>query len=198
MLEENEKIEQVSPQDLPEDEMLPAELNLLPLKKETNEVLNNIVKAESVDELKSYTDMFNFNMAKKNAVRIARLQNLLDEVDEQAIKRFENSPGEFSNKEIIDYMKTVQEQINSSKLALDSAGEKPMIQINNQKNEVNINMENSALKTRESKERVINAVQALLQQMSITPSVEEGLDIANEEDLLYNSNDGDSAKLEDN
>ena len=183
MIEEKEELKN---EELPADELLPAELDLLPLEQETDEVLHEIVKAESVDELKGYTAKFNLNMAKKNAVRIAKLQNLLDSVNDQAIKRFTNQPGEFSNKEILDYMKAVQDQINSSQQALDEAGDKPMIQINNHKNEVNINVENPALQSRESRERVVHAVDGLLQQMGITPGqISEGL--TDSQQKVYNS-----------
>ena len=189
MIEEKEELKT---EELPADELLPAELDLLPLEQETDKVLHEIVKAESVDELKGYTAKFNLNMAKKNAVRIAKLQNLLDSVNDQAIERFTKYPSEFSNKEILDYMKAVQEQINSSQQALEEAGDKPMIQINNQKNEVNINVENPALQTRESRERVVHAVDALLQQMGITPGqVTETL--TDSQEVVYNSTVEDTA-----
>ena len=145
------------------DELLPAELDTLPLEKETAEVLHDIVSSQSVAELKSYTDMFSLNMAKKNAIRIAKLQNLLDKVNDQAIDRFDKHPDEFSNKEIIDYMKAVQDQINSSQKTIEDIGTKPMIQVNNQKNEVNINVDGGLSK--ESQSRVLDAINALLSQV---------------------------------
>ena len=63
------------PAELNEDELLPAEIDTVPLERETKKVINKIVKAESADELKSYVDMFSLNIAKKNAVRIAKYQN---------------------------------------------------------------------------------------------------------------------------
>ena len=172
------------------DEMLPTEIDLVPLQKETDEALKDIVSANSVEELKDFTARFNLNMAKKNAVRMAKLQNLLDAVNDQAISRFENQPGEFSNKEVLDYMKVVQEQINSSQQALDTVGDAPMIQINNQKNEVNINVEHPALSSRESKERVLGAVQALIQNLVQHPQDDtqpEEEEVQDEE--LYNSDE---------
>ena len=189
MIEENQETVTIT---VAQDEMLPAQLDLLPLETETKEVLNDIVKAKSNEELKNYLAKFNLNMAKKNAIRIAKMQNLLDAVDDQAIERMEKHPSEFSNKEIQEYMKTVQDQINSCQRAIDGLEEKPMIQINQQKNEVNINVENPALKTRESKERVMNAVEALLQQMTLKQPETKIVEDADE--VLYNieedENDG--------
>ena len=173
------------PAEIAHDEMLPAELDLLPLEKETTEVVNKIVKADSIDELKTYTDMFSLNMAKKNAVRVAKLQNLLDKVNDQAIDRFEKHPGEFSNKEVLDYMKAVQDQINSAQTSIKELDEKPMIQVNNQKNEVNINVDGGL--SRESKTRVLDAVKALLQQVQLPESQKE---------LYNNSEDSDEEEDE--
>ena len=156
---EEEKV--IIPEEISEDELLPDTIDTIPLEKETTKVVNQIVKAESVAELKEYTDMFSLNLAKKNAVRIAKLQNLLDLVNEQAINRFEKHSDEFSNKEIIDYMKAVQEQIVSSAKTIESIDEKPLTQINNTKTEVNINVDSQGL-SRESKARVLDAVDALV------------------------------------
>jgi len=181
MIEEKQEQEAL---ELPEDEMLPAELDLLPLQTETKEVLNDIVKAKSNEELKGYLARFNLNMAKKNAVRIARMQNLLDAVDDQAIERMEKHPSEFSNKEIQEYMKTIQDQINSSQKAIDGLEEKPMIQITDKHSEVNINVESPALASREAKDRVMKAVEALTKQLVNKP--EEPKDSDNIDETLYN------------
>ena len=179
-----EEKQEIMVPELPEDDMLPAELDLLPLETETKEVLTDIVKAQTNDELKGYLAKFNLNMAKKNAVRIAKLQNLLDAVDDQAIERMEKHPSEFSNKEIQEYMKTVQDQINSSQRAIDSLEEKPMIQITDKHSEVNINVENPALSSRDAKERMMKAVQALVQQMTVVPTEKQSSE--NIDETLYN------------
>ena len=163
-----------------EDDMLPVEIDTLPLEAETSKVVNQIVKSKDVEELKSYVDMFSLNMAKKNALRVAKLQNLLDKVNDQAIERFESHPDEFSNKEILDYMKVVQDQIHTSQQDIEAIGEKPMIQINNQKNEVNINVESGL--SRESKTKVLDAVKMLLSQVTAEPIPEESAEEYPEED----------------
>lgn len=165
------------PEELTKDEILPAEIDTIPLEQETTAVLNKIVKSESTEELKSYVDMFSLNMAKKNAVRLAKLQNLMDAVTDQAVTRAEKHPGEFSNKELIDYMKVVQEQINSSQKNIETLGDQPMIQINNQKNEVNITMDSGL--SRDSKNKVIDTIKALIQQVTAPETEEE----------LYNSSE---------
>lgn len=168
------------------EDLVPAEIDEVPLENETKKVIGNIVKAESTEELKSYVDMFSLNIAKKNALRVAKLQNLLDAVTDQALVRAEKHPGEFTNKELVDYMKVVQEQINNSQKSLETIGEQPVIQINNQKNEVNITMDSGL--SRESKNKVIDTIKALIQQVT-TPEV-------NEE--LYNNSGEDYSEEEEN
>ena len=184
MIEEEKKTEVVN--EVVEDELLPAEIDTLPLEKDTAVVVNKIVKAKDADELKSYTDLFSLNMAKKNAVRIAKLQNLLDKVNDNAIDRFEKHPDEFSNKEVLDYMKVIQDQITAASNAMETLGEKPMIQVNNQKNEVNINVDSSL--SRESKTKILEAVKGLLSHVS-----EQNVDDSEKE--LYNI--GDESDMED-
>lgn len=154
------------------DELLPTEIDTLPLEEETKQIITDIVKAKDVDSLKELTDIFAINQAKKNALRIVKLNNLLDAVNDQAIERFERRPDEISNKEILDYMKVVQEQINNSNRTLESIDTKPMIQIN--KNEVNINVEKSTLGqlNEDEKEKVKNAIQQLLKQAQNAEVVE--------------------------
>ena len=145
-----------------QDELLPAELNKLTLDKETDKIVTEIIAAESVDDLKALTALFALNQAKKNALRVAKLNDLLDKVNDQAIERFTKRPGEISNQEIVGYMKTVQDQIDKAYNVVEHIEEKPLIQINNQTNKVEVNVTDTY--TREEKAHVMEAIAALLQQ----------------------------------
>jgi len=175
-MEEEKKIEQTeqeaeqAEQTLEEDTMLPAEIDTLPLERETAEIVSGIVKAESQDELTGLVGKFSMNQAKKNALRVVKLNNLLDAVHDQAIERFTKRPDEISNQELLQYMKIVQEQIAASQQTLEHIDEKPMIQLNQQKNEVNIHVGDNAL-TRDSRDKVLDAVKELIKQ--VTASTEQ-------------------------
>lgn len=144
-----------------EDELLPAELNSITLEQSSNQLVKDIVETDNIDELKTLAKLFEINQAKKNAIRIVKLNSLLDKVNDQAIERFEKRPYEISNKELLDYMKVVQEQIQSSQETLSKIDQTPAIQINQQNNSINVNVGDNAI-DRDSKERVIDAVTALL------------------------------------
>jgi hypothetical protein len=143
------------------DDMLPDELDEMTLENSSNQLVKNIIRTENVDELKKLTKLFDINQAKKNALRVVKLNSLLDKVNDQAIERFEKRPYEISNKELLDYMKVVQDQIERSQQNLDSIDVSPTIQINQQNNSINVNVGEDAL-DRDAKERVIDAVSALL------------------------------------
>lgn len=124
------------------------------------ELSKQIAKAENKNELDPLYDAFKINDAKKNIFRINKLNNLLDKVTDEAIARFENRPGEMSNKEVIDYMNAVQNQIDKSKSIVDETKNINLTQVNNTVN-VNINNEQPTL-TRESRERIVDFIKEIL------------------------------------
>lgn len=148
---------EVQDKNLPE--IMPESLDEI-LEKNTLDVVNQIVNEDDVDKIKDLTHLFNVQNAKKNALRIVKLNGLLDKVSDQAIERFEKRPGEFSNKDLLDYMTVVQNSIDRSTKALNME-EQPLIQINQQTSEVNVNLGENNM-NRESREKVLNAVNMLL------------------------------------
>ena len=73
------------------------------------------------------------------------------------IERFEKRPGEFSNTDLINYMNTVQNAIDRANKSLNLIDEAPAITLN----QVNVNVEDPVL-NRESREKITNAINALL------------------------------------
>lgn len=124
------------------------------------ELSKQIAKTTSSKDLDPLYDAFKINDAKKNIFRINKLNNLLDKVTDEAIARFENRPGEMSNKEVIDYMNAVQNQIDKSKSIVDETKNINLTQVNNTVN-VNINNEQPTL-TRESRERIVDFIKEIL------------------------------------
>ena len=144
-----------------------------------NELSKQIAKAESKNELDSLYDVFKINDAKKNVFRINKLNNLLDKVTDEAIARFENRPGEMSNKEVIDYMNAVQTQIDKSKNIVEETKNVNLTQVNHNSVNININNEHSNL-NRESRERIIDFIKDILDNNSsdvidvVDPTEHEG------------------------
>ena len=129
------------------------------------QVVKDIVAAPNKEELEKQFQLFNMNQVKKNALRIIKLNDLLTKVEDQALERFEKRPDQVSNKELLDYMNAVSNQIekaqNFSKETLST--EVGGIKIRQEKTEVNINV--APVLNRNEKDRVVDVISILLNQM---------------------------------
>lgn len=148
------------------------------VNKEAIDISKEIAKVNNKDELDNLYAKFKINDTKKNIFRVNKLNNLLDKVTDEAIARFENRPGEMSNKEVLDYMNIVQNQIERSKDTINSIKDINNLQVNNTVN-VSIN-DNKPTLDRESKEKIIDFVKNVLMSTSqndiIDVSTEENTD----------------------
>ena len=165
MLEEENKQEvKIAEEDEELNEAIDESMALLPLDEQEEKIVNNIIKAPSQKELQTQFDLFNINKSKKNALRIIKLNSLLDKVEDQAIERFEKRPDQVSNKELLDYMQVVATQIDRSQKFIDTLKDKPMIKVTDKSQNVNINIGTEL--NRDSKERVMDAIGVLLKQLN--------------------------------
>ena len=142
---------------------LPEKCNAL--DENTKRLAGEIIEEENIDKIKDLTVLFNLNMSKKNVTRLMKLNDLLDSVSDQMAKRLENRSDEFSNNDLITYMKVIQDSMDKSSKSLNQVDETPAISINNTKNEVNIAITDGVTLDRNSKERVLDAVKAYLSRV---------------------------------
>lgn len=185
MLEESNVLQLQNSDDEELNDRIDESIALLPLDEQEEKIVDSIIKAPSQKELQAQFDLFNINQSKKNALRIIKLNSLLDKVENQAIERFDRRPDQVSNKELLDYMQVVATQIDRSQKFIDTLKDKPMIKVNNQKNEVNINIGSEL--DRDSKERVMDAIQVLLKQLNENePEVVDAQVEDTEEKTVYN------------
>lgn len=122
------------------------------------EIADVISKEGDLDNLKDLTKLFNLQISKKNVFRVLKLNNLLDKIDDQLIKRITERPDEFNNADLIKYFDVVQSSIAKSTQSLDTVNESPAIV--QQNTQVNINVVDDI--DRESREKIINAVRQML------------------------------------
>lgn len=130
-------------------------------------------------ELQTIVDMFNLNIKKKNMLRTTRISEIQDSIVSQIFQRVSSRPDEFSNTDLINYFKVMQETLQKN----PSDTELPTIHIN-QNNQVNINMDNQGL-DRMSRERVANAIRNILSQAkeSSVPNTDSGIIDVEPEDI---------------
>jgi hypothetical protein len=135
------------------------------LNEESLALIEQIIAATDEQQTRDLTHLFNANQNKKTMVRVNKLSDLLDTITDQALARFTTRPDEISNKELFDGLKVVQDLIERGQKQVSGAGETPLIQVNQQTNEVNIGGSPSNL-NRDSRERVKSAVLSLLSSLN--------------------------------
>lgn len=155
------------------------------LNKESLELIGQIIAETDEQRAKDLTYLFNVNQNKKTMVRVNKLSDLLDTITDQALARFTARPDEISNKELFDGLKTVQDLIERGQKQVAGPVEAPLIQVNNQTNEVNFGASGSTL-NRDSRERVKTAVLGLLDSIVASqanqPTSDDIVEVPAEED----------------
>lgn len=132
---------------------------LVPLNNEASDITEKAIKG---DDLELVKNMFNNYQIKKNIVRNIKFDGLLDKVQEEMVRRFENRPGEFSNQDLLSYLKEVQSAVEKSNKCLSTIEDlTPVINLN----QVNIESKEEVL-SKESRERVTDAVKSILARLS--------------------------------
>lgn len=156
-------------------------VNLIPLDDETSKLAQNIVDEQDLENVKNLTHLFNLNQAKKNVLRILKLNSLLDKIQDQMIERFEKKPAEFSNADLLNYMQVAQSAIDRANKSLNLVDETPAITMN----QVNVTINEDNVLSRESRERVTTAISAIMKKLKLNSEVE---DISEEDVVEVDSN----------
>lgn len=151
------------------DLVIPDDLDL---NEESKAIIKQLIIEKDEHRARDLTQLFNANQNKKTMVRVDKLSNLLDTITDQALTRFTTRPDEISNKELFDGLKIVQDLIERGQKQVSGTTETPLIQVNQQTNEVNIGGSASNL-NRDSRERVKSAVLSLLSSISTAAATEQ-------------------------
>lgn len=164
-------------------------LNLDDLNKESLELLNQAIAETDVEKAKDLTYLFNMNQNKKVMVRTNKLNDLLDVLTEQLTKRATERPDEVTTAELMTGLKTVSDLIDKGRhQVMDSTAEPaPLIQINQQNNEVNVGDDNKPSLSRASRENVKNAILDILHKLPKEEAPVETVEIIDAEE--ENTND---------
>ena len=167
--------------------LVPASIGL---NEEAKALIEQIIAEKDEHKSRDLTQLFNANQNKKTMIRVNKLSDLLDTITDQALVRFTSRPDEISNKELLDSLKVVQDLIERGQKQVSGAGETPLIQVNQQTNEVNIGGTASNL-NRDSRERVKAAVIGLLNSINNTATEVTPIEVSAEEII---SEDSDNAE----
>ena len=134
--------------------------------KTIDDLLEQLMNESNTAQLENIIDLFNVSFQKKNILRIQKLNELQDKIQTQIEKRLDNKIDEFSNKDLIDYFKVMQDSIikNSDNAEMQNA---KVIQIIQNQTNVQNNLQESEPLSRESKEKISEAVQSMLSKLDL-------------------------------
>ena len=135
------------------------------LNQESLALINQIIAESDIEKTKDLTHLFNINQNKKTMIRIDKLSGLQDHLVDQFARRIAERPDEISNKELMDGIRIVQDIIERGQKQVEGVAQTPLIQFNQQNNSVNLGDSSTQL-SKESRDRVKNAVLSLLSGLS--------------------------------
>lgn len=138
------------------------------LAMQTRAVADDMVATGDADKVKDLTHMFNLLQAKKNALRMIKMGELVDLTADQMQKRLENKPDEFSNTELVNYLNALQNAMDKISKGLGTVDELPTIAL--QQNNVTVNMGDNL--NADSRERIADAVKAILAKQKDQESID--------------------------
>ena len=157
-----------------ESNNLPTEVNAnsineSELNKDISNLAQQLIDEKDIDASKNIVQLFNFNLSKRNALRILKLNGLYDNITDQMIERFQKRSGEFSNSDLLSYLQTVENSIEKSQKSLSQVDEQPTImQTNN--TQVNFNVLDGF--NDDSRDRIANAIKSILNSAATADTVE--------------------------
>ena len=168
------------------DELMPLNIDDIKLKTDTEKIAHDIIQEDSLDNIKQLTSLFNIAQAKKNALRILKLNNLLDHVSDQMILRFEKRPDQFSHQDLLNYMQVTQSSIDRAQKSLALMDDMPAIVINQQQNnQINVNVADTLNK--DERENIMNAIKQVLQKAKELDT--DNVSLINDTDDIKNKED---------
>lgn len=141
----------------------------LPVNLTNEELEKKLFEETDIDSMKNIINLFNLNIKKKDIVRTARLNDLQDKIYDQMDKRISLKSDEFSNVDLLNYYKTIQESINKADTTLDKV-DTPSIQI--VQNQLNIQQKDSSL-DRDSRLKVVDLVNKFMKMSSQNEVVQD-------------------------
>lgn len=162
------------------NQLMPVETVVL--RTEAQKILHQLMTESDADKQKDLTYLFLQNQNKKTMARMTKMDELIDLLVDKTMDRFQNHADEVTTKELIDGLKTVSDLNAKSRAQLTDSSqvEAPLIQINQQNNEVNVGDNKKAL-PRASREKVknliVDVISALNTSVSENPAESEDADI---------------------
>lgn len=147
-----------------DNKLISKSLDTTKIDNNSTEIAQKLIDTEDVEESKDLTALFNLNVQKRNAVRIMKMNDLLDKVTDKINERFEKTLDNFSNDDLIKYMQVTENALDKASKRLADVKETPTIEYQ-QNNQVNINIGDTISK--DSRAKITEYVKAVLNSRSV-------------------------------
>ena len=130
------------------------------LNKEANDLIGQMLVETDSNKTQEIVSLFNLNQKKKTMARMNKLNDLYDLITDQAISRFTRKPDEIDNGTLLQAMKIIQDNVERSQKQIVNQQDTPLIQINQQTNELTVGDKTEFSK--ESRDKIKGAVAKIL------------------------------------
>lgn len=148
-----------------ENELTPTQVANKALNTKTDDLVMEIVSQDDPTKLQDLTHLFNLAQTKKAVLRTQTYNELLDNVTEQMRERVTKRADQFSNKDLLDYVNVITTAAEKAAKQIGLVEDIPLIQINTQNN---IQVNDGSNLSKESRQKVMDAVGAALSSMGLT------------------------------
>ena len=164
---EASKVEDSSSLLVQENAMKKVEEHPITISSSKEEIVDRMQKTSSIDELKDLTTLFGISLTKREIIRASKESDLMDKLLEQAEQRIVEKGDCLSHTDLLDYMKTLQTNVDKSRKTFNDDIDNASTKITNTHTEINVNIGDSvAGLSRESRERVLDVMKTLFAQIN--------------------------------
>ena len=164
---EASKVEDSSSLLVQENAIEKVEEHPITISSSKEEIVDRMQKTSSIDELKDLTTLFGISLTKREIIRASKESDLMDKLLEQAEQRIVEKGDCLSHTDLLDYMKTLQTNVDKSRKTFNDDIDNASTKITNTHTEINVNIGDSvAGLSRESRERVLDVMKTLFAQIN--------------------------------
>ena len=146
-------------------EDLPAKDLLSVSQEDPNKLLTNLINTNDASEIDNMVPVFNSFFKKREIMQKHTEYDLKDRLLERMLERLDKTPDNFNNSDLAVWMKTIQQAIDSSQKNIDQQQSVTPTQTVNYQQNNNVHVSIADTLSRESRSRITDAIQKILQNV---------------------------------
>lgn len=150
------------------------------LTKQQEDLTKKIINENDPDKFKDLLQVFNLFNAKKQVVRSVTLGKLIDNVSEEMMTRLSLDPDKFSNKDLVDFLKTSQSSYQQALEDVSKANNSPLI-IKKDEQDTSVKVNGQSL-SRNSIDKILDVLGAILNTNGLNQDNVIDADIVNKDE----------------